>query len=592
MSTIEHDPASSATRLGAAEMAWLKTQRRAGGLWLRIAIAVPLVAGLFTVAQAFTLATIIDRALVGHVAPAGQTGLVLLLVAIIGARAALALLGERLGSRASEDVKRAIRQSLQASIMAKSPEWLRERSSGVLASQLVDGVEALDGYFARFMPAMIAASVLPVAFAIGLMPVDVVVGALFLVTAPLIPLFMALVGWGAEAASRRHMTAMTRLSGLFADRLRGILVLKLFGRAEDEVARVKAASDDVARRTLQVLRIAFLSSAVLEFFAAIGVAGVALYVGLTYVGFIDLRGSPLGLQAGLFCLLMAPEVYMPLRTLAAHYHDRAAAKAAVADFAALIEGSTDDVSGVAAPSISLSAGALPVAIRHLTLHAAGRGVILDGVDLDIPAGARIAILGPSGIGKSSLIEAMARLRSFEGSITIGGAALGEIDEASLRRQVALLGQRPKLFHGTIADNIRLGLPDATAEAVSRAADQALVGDFADRTADGLEMAIGERGRGVSGGEAHRVALARIFLRDPGLILLDEPTAHLDAATEARIIAAILRFAEGRTLVVVTHSEAVARSMDRIYRIAGGRLLPVPHRPSGIAAARRERGDAP
>ncbi|SHG10566.1 ATP-binding cassette, subfamily C, CydD [Kaistia soli DSM 19436] len=591
MSTIEHDPASAATRLGAAEMAWLKAQRRAGGLWLRVAIAVPLVAGLFTVAQAFTLATIIDRALVGNVPPADKIGQVLQLVAIICARAGLALLGERLGSRASEDVKRAIRESLQASIMARSPEWLRERSSGVLASQLVDGVEALDGYFARFLPAMIAAAVLPLAFAIGLMPVDIVVGALFLVTAPLIPLFMALVGWGAEAASRRHMTAMTRLSGLFADRLRGILVLKLFGRAEDEVARVKAASDDVAKRTLQVLRIAFLSSAVLEFFAAIGVAGVALYVGLTYVGFIDLRGSTLGLQAGLFCLLMAPEVYMPLRTLAAHYHDRAAAKAAVADFAALID-TPEDVAASAAPTKSLPTGALPVTIRRLTLHAAGRGVILDDVDLDILAGARIAILGPSGIGKSSLIEAMARLRSFEGSISIGGVPLGEIDEGSLRREVALLGQRPRLFHGTIADNIRLARRDATDSEVSLAADRALVGDFADRTPDGLETAMGERGRGVSGGEAHRVALARIFLRDPGLILLDEPTAHLDAVTEARIIDAILAFAEGRTLVVVTHSEAVARSMDRIYRIAGGRLLPVPHRPVGVASARRERGDLP
>ncbi len=587
MSTIEHDPSRVTTRLGPAEMAWLKAQQRAGGAWLRLAIAMPLVAAVFTVAQAYLLATIIDRALVGHAPVAGEAKLVLLLVGIIAVRALLAYAGERFGSHASEDVKQAVRASLQAAIMARSPEWIRERSSGTLASQLVDGVEALDGYFARFMPAMIAAAVLPLAFAIGLMPIDLVIGILFLVTAPLIPLFMALVGWGAEAASRRHMSALTRLSGLFADRLRGILVLKLFGRADDEVERVKAASDDVARRTLQVLRIAFLSSAVLEFFAAIGVAGVALYVGLTYLGLIDLRGAPLGLQAGLFCLLMAPEVYMPLRTLAAHYHDRAAAKAAVADFAALI---AEPAASLAARSLPLQAGPLAVTIEHLTLAAGARGIILDDVSLDIPAGARIAILGPSGIGKSSLIEAIARLRSFEGTITIGGEPLGGIAEAALRRHVALLGQRPRLFHGTIADNIRLARPEASEAEIRRAADRALVGDFADRTPDGLETAVGERGRGVSGGEAHRIALARIFLRDPGLVLLDEPTAHLDAATEARVIDAILAFAEGRTLLIATHSQAVARRMDRIYRIAGGRLLPVPHRPLGAAPRARERGD--
>ena len=588
MSSIEHDPARVTTRLGAAEMAWLKAQQKAGGVWLRLAIAVPLVAGLFTVAQAYLLATIIDRALVFHAPAGGEGRLVLLLVAIIAARAGLAYCGERFGSRASEDVKQSIRASLQASIMARSPEWLRERSSGVLASQLVDGVEALDGYFARFMPAMIAAAVLPLAFAVGLMPIDVVIGALFLVTAPLIPLFMALVGWGAEAASRRHLTALTRLSGLFADRLRGILVLKLFGRADDEVERVKAASDDVARRTLQVLRIAFLSSAVLEFFAAIGVAGVALYVGLTYLGMIDLRGSALGLKAGLFCLLMAPEVYMPLRILAAHYHDRAAAKAAVADFAALLAEPASDA--IVARTRPLPEGALSVSIGHLTLTAGARGTILDDVSLEIPAGARVAILGPSGIGKSSLIEAIARLRSGTGTIDIGGVPLASIEETALRRHVALLGQRPRLFHGTIADNIRLARPGASEAEIRRAADWALVGDFADRTPDGLETAVGERGRGVSGGEAHRVALARIFLRTPGLVLLDEPTAHLDAATEARIIEAILDFADGRTLIIATHSQAVARRMDRIYRIAGGRLLPVPHRPLGAPVRPREQGD--
>ncbi|MCX5479658.1 thiol reductant ABC exporter subunit CydD [Kaistia geumhonensis] len=590
MSTIEHNPTRPSPLAGAESGAWLKAQKRAGGAWLRIAIAVPLVAGVFTVAQAYVLAVLIDRALAGNVPRAEQAGLAALLVAIVAARALLAYVGERAGARASEDAKHAIRGALQASLVRRSPEWFRDKSSGVIAAQLVDSVEALDGYFARFMPAMIAAAILPLAFAIGLMPIDLVIGVLFFVTAPLIPAFMALVGWGAEAASRRHLTAFTRLSGLFADRLRGIVVLKLFGRAEDEVARVRAASDDVAARTLGVLRIAFLSSAVLEFFAAIGVAGVALYVGLTYLGYIDLRGAPLSLQAGLFCLLMAPDVYMPLRTLAAHYHDRAAAKAAVADIASVIglPGTDADIAP-ARSGQALPQGPLAVTLAGVGVDAPGRGTVLREVTLDIPPGTSVALLGPSGIGKSTLVEAIARLRAAEGGIAIGGVPLPEIGEEELRSRVVLIPQRPRLFHGSIADNIRLARRGADEAAVEAAARAALVMEFADR-GEGLATPVGERGRGISGGEAHRVALARLFLTDPGLVLLDEPTAHLDADTEARIVDAILAFSEGRTLIVATHSQAVARRMDRIYRIAGGRLLPVPHRPAAAREKLREQGE--
>lgn len=593
MSSVEHDPGRVSTRLSSVEMKWLKSRGRVARRALGIATLVPLIGGCFTVAQAYWLATILHRAIVDHVPMSQQGYAVLGLLGIVGCRAILVWIGERAGSQAAEDIKLSVRQDMFAALMARRPDWMREKSSGVLASQILDQVEALDGYFARFLPAMIAAGILPIAFAVGLLPVDIVVGLLFLLTAPMIPLFMALAGWGAEEASRRHMNALSRLSGLFADRLRGIVVLKLFGRAEDEIARVRTASDEVAKRTLSVLRIAFLSSAVLEFFAALGVAGVALYVGLTYLGFIDLRGSQLGLQAGLFCLLMAPEVYLPLRTLAAHYHDRAAAKAAVADMSLIFEDLPEgrDIV-VALPPDGRSPGkAVSVSIRGLTVAIPGRGIILDAADLEVQPGQRVALLGPSGIGKSTVLEAIARLRAFEGKIAIDGTDVGDIAEADLRRRVASLAQRPRLFHGTIASNIRLARPDASDIDVRDAADLASVTDFADRLPDGLETPIGERGRGLSGGEAHRVALARIFLRNPELVLLDEPTAHLDPETEARIIEAIVAFAANRTLIIATHSEAVARRMDRIYRIAGGKILPVPHRPIATATGRVGKGEA-
>jgi ATP-binding cassette subfamily C protein CydD len=568
MNTVESTAATEKTvRPPAIEAKWLRTRGRVGRRAMGLAILVPLVSACLTVAQAYWLATILHRAIIDQVASSSQAAAILGLLGLVAARALLAWIGEAAGIRAAEDIKQAIRRDLFATLMRRGPDWMRQRSSGELASQILDQVEALDGYFSRFVPAMIAAAVVPIAFAIGLMPVDLVVGIVLLVTAPLIPVFMALAGWGAEAASRQHLTALSRLSGMFADRLRGLLVLKLFGRAEDEIVRVRSASDEFATRTLAVLRIAFLSSAVLEFFAALGVAGVALYVGLTYIGLLDLRGAELGLQAGLFCLLMAPEVYMPLRTLAAHYHDRASAKAAVASLAATFE----NLPGVDEPVVAQGAawapgGAIAVTARHLTVETPDRGTILSDATLEILPGETVALLGPSGIGKSTLIEVLARLRGHQGRIELGGVPLADIDEASLRQGVAALGQRPRLFHGTIASNIRLGRADATDAEVRAAAEQACVLDFADRLPEGLETPIGERGRGLSGGEAQRVALARIFLRDPALVLLDEPTAHLDIETEARVMRAVLDFAAGRTLLIATHSMEVASRMDRICEI--------------------------
>jgi ATP-binding cassette subfamily C protein CydD len=587
MTILDSNAAAVPKGASKREIKWLKQQGRIGRGALGLAVMVPLVSACLTVAQAYWLATILHRAIVDQVAAATQIPAVIALGCMILARAVLAWIGEAAGIRAAEDVKQAIRRDLFAELMRRSPDWMRQRASGELASQILDQVEALDGYFARFVPAMISAAVVPIAFAIGLMPVDLVVGLLLLLTAPMIPVFMALAGWGAEAASRQHLTALSRLSGLFADRIRGLVVLKLFGRAEDEIARVRAASDEFASRTLAVLRIAFLSSAVLEFFAALGVAGVALYVGLTYLDMINLRGSELGLQAGLFLLLMAPEVYLPLRTLAAHYHDRANAKAAVASIEAALGALPEPgAPGAAGGEVLMGRRALSVSVRDLTVETPERGAIFTGASFDIGVGETVALLGPSGIGKSTLIEVLARLRGHAGKVEIGGLDLAGIEEGALRRQVAVLGQRPRLFHGTIASNIRLGRPHANDSEVRAAAERASVLDFADRLPSGLDTPVGERGRGLSGGEAQRVALARIFLRDPGLILLDEPTAHLDAETEARVMQAILSFAWGRSLLVATHSMAVAEQMNRICVIDHKRRIApfgeVPH--AAVASA--------
>ena len=560
----------------AAQGRWLNRLAMADRPLLAAVLGLPLLAGALLVAQALVLASLLHRAIVEGAAVAALWPDVLLLAAILLIRIGLGAFGEVAAVGFGEAIKRRLRATLVGDLLGRPPVWTAAKSSGGLSSTVLEQVEALDGYFTRYLPAMVQAAILPIAFAAIAFSVDWIVGLLFLISAPLIPVFMALVGWGAEAASRSQAAALNRLSGRFADRLRGLVTLKLFGQDEAETRRVRLASEELRVRTMRVMRIAFLSSAVLEFFAALGVAGVALYVGLTFLDLVNVRGTELTLAAGMFCLLMAPEVYQPLRLLAAHYHDRASAKAAVA----AIEQELDALPMAATPSTqpagtTVAAGPALVELRGVALRdPAGRPVV-DALDLLLEPGAQLAILGASGIGKSTVLEAIAGLRTFAGEIRLDGRLLGEIAEPDLRDRLAMLGQRPRLFAGSIADNIRLGRRDADHAAVRRAAQQARVVDFADALPQGLATQLGEDGLGLSGGEIQRIALARIYLRNPGLVLLDEPTAHLDSATEALVLDGLAEFARRRTLLVATHSHALAARMDKVFRIAGGKLLPAP-----------------
>ena len=565
--TSRHDRATS-RRHGQ----WLRARRGDGGTALKAGLVLPLASGLLLVGQAWLLAGIVDAVAVRgatlavlHAQLAGLAGLIL-------ARALLSALGERAAARGAEAIKRQVRRRIMAGYLQGPLAPIRPES-GTVASTIVEQVDALDGFYARFLPAMVQAAILPIAFAAIVLPVDIVVALLFLVTAPLIPLFMALVGWGAQAASDAQADAMAGLSGFFADRLRGLLTIRLLGRADDEARLLTARGDALRRRTFRVLRIAFLSSAVLELFAALGVAGVALYIGLAYLGMIGSAGAGATLAAGLFCLLIAPEVYQPLRLLAAHYHDRAGAMAAVA----MIEAHyAEDIPAPDAGSLRVPATGrlVDLALRGLVLEAPGGRPLLHAFSLDVETDRHLGIVGASGCGKSTLIETIAGLRlPTAGTIHLGGTDVSKSPWDWRAETICHIGQSPRLFHGTIADNIRFARPDATDADIRQAADAALVQRFASRLPDGLETRIGEGGYGLSGGQAHRVGLARLFLRDPALILLDEPTAHLDTATEDELMANILTFAKGRMLIMATHSAGAAARMTTVLRIADGLLIP-------------------
>lgn len=552
-------PASPAPPTAATPARRLRALERRAGRPLRLSSLCTVLAGWLLVPQAAAIAWCVQRVLVEDAAPAqlGPGLLTLLGAALL--RAGLQWLGRRQADAAVETLKHQLREELLQALAARGPRWIRQQRSGALAELPGTHVDALDGYITGFVPVRTEILGVPLVLLAAVFYVDAVVGALLLCTLPLIPLFMMLVGWGAEAASRQQLHAMTRMGAHFADRLRALGLIRLYGRGEAEQRGVRDAADALRQRSLKVLRIAFLSSTTLEFFASVGVAMVALYLGLTHLGMLHLRATPLPLAASVFCLLLAPECYLPLRRLAAHYHDRASALAAMEALCSVLEAAASPTT--TPPRTSAQAPAIVIA-RGLQLgNGAQAPAVLRGLDLRLAPGQHLALAGPSGCGKSTLLEALAGwLPAQAGELRIPDAW-----------RIGYAPQRPYLFAGSIADNLRLARPGASDAELHAAAEAAQVMRFARALPQRLDTRIGERGFGLSGGEARRIALARIFLRQPELMLLDEPTAFLDADTERALLDALADFACGRTLVMATHSPAAMQMAGQVLWLPGGQL---------------------
>ncbi len=534
---------------------------------LRLAQGCGALAGLLLIPQAAAIAWCIQQAFFADASPARLWPALAALAGVGLLRALLAWATRYFADGAVEAIRLNVRSQLLQRLAARSPLWLRQQRSGALSELGASHVDALEGYYGGYLLARSEIMVVPLLILIAVFWVDRIVGSILLVTMPLIPFFMMLVGWGAEAASRQQLQALTRMGGHFADRLRGLGVIRLYGRGAAELEGVHEAAEGLRQRSLKVLRIAFLSSTVMEFFASLSVAMVAVYLGLTYLGMLTVRGEPLTLGVGLFCLLLAPEFYAPLRRLATHYHDRANALAAVAEIEQALDAPAD-------ADLALPPPAGPARPQAPSVHAAGLVLrplgasqpVLQGIDFEVAAGSRLALVGPSGCGKSTLLEALAGWLPPE-------AGTLQLTPATATLRIGYASQRPFLFHGSLRDNLRMARPEASEAELRRAADAAQVSEFAARLPQGWDTPVGERGFGLSGGEARRIALARIFLREPDLLLLDEPTAFLDPDTEARLLDALEAFCRGRTLVMATHSDAAMRMAGQCLWLPQGRLQP-------------------
>nr|WP_312161716.1 thiol reductant ABC exporter subunit CydD [Brevundimonas diminuta] len=473
-------------------------------------------------------------------------GLILATVALI-ARAALNQGAVFVNTRAARAAKNGLRRhALKGALSGRL-------SDAAAMTAAAEGVEALDGHVARFAPARTAAAVSPLILILAAGVVSPFTAGILIFTLLPFVLGMALTGMAAGAESRRQFQALERLSGLFLDRVRALPAILSF-QAEAQQTRVIArASDDLARRTGKVLKVAFLSSAVLEFFSALAVALVAVYCGFNLLKLLPFPApDELSLTQAFFVLALAPEVYQPMRRLAAAYHDRQAAESAVPSLSRLDQ--TDEAPR-ARPSPPVSA---PAVRFHNVAIAYDGAPVLSGFDLTVAPGSIVALTGLSGAGKTSLLNLFLGLAPLSGGeVEVGDARLS--DNPDLAAWIAWAGQAPVVIRGTLAENIALARRGATPEEIEQAARKAGLDGALDRLID-------ERGGGLSGGERRRLGLARAFLKPAPLLLLDEPTANLDAAAEAALLPLIREAARGRTTLIATHSDAVAELADVVVRL--------------------------
>ncbi|MFD8199113.1 thiol reductant ABC exporter subunit CydD [Streptomyces sp. NPDC059701] len=555
---------------------------RATRLFLAAVVVLGGVGAGLVVAQAMLIAeTVVGAFQHGMTAAELRTPL-LLLVAVACGRALVGWLTELAAHRASAAVKSELRGRLLERATALGPGWLGGQRTGSLVTLATRGVDALDDYFSRYLPQLGLAVVVPVAVLARIVTEDWVSAAIIVATLPLIPVFMMLIGWATQARMDRQWRLLSRLSGHFLDVVAGLPTLKVFGRAKAQAESIKRITGEYRQATVRTLRIAFLSSFALELLATLSVALVAVTIGMRLVH------GDMALYDGLVVLVLAPEAYLPLRQVGAQYHAAAEGLAAAEEIFSVLE----------TPARAPGSGPVPadgaLSFEGVTVRYPGRAAdAVADVDLVVRPGETVALVGPSGAGKSTLLNVLLGfVRPSRGRITIGGADLAGLDPEQWHARVAWVPQHPHLFAGTVAENVRLARPEADDTAVRRALGDAGALEFVDALPEGADTVLGEDGAGLSAGQRQRLALARAFLADRPVLLLDEPTAALDGATEAEVVAAVRRLAAGRTVLLVVHRPALLEVADRVVRLdeptsapaVAGVPGPVAERPADVSPA--------
>jgi len=548
----------------------LATLSRAARVHLAATVALGVAAAALVVAQATLLAHVVTRVFLEGADVADVATSLWWLAAISVARGAVAAGFETAGRHGAASVMADLRARLVRQLLLDRPGGLEAERAGELAATAVQGVDALEAYLARYLPQAVLSVLVPPAILLWVVPRSWEAAAILAVTVPLVPIFMVLVGRAAEALTRRRWGTLAALSARFLDLVSGLETLRAFGRAPAGARALGEAGERLRRETMATLRVGFLSALVLELLATLGTALVAVTVG------VQLAAGALGLQAGLTVLLLAPELYAPLRELGAQYHAGADGLASAERILEVIDAPpTVHVRPLAqaAPDPALTA----VAVTAVRFGYPGRGApVLDGATVVLEPGRATALVGRSGAGKTTLARLVARLADpASGTVACGGVDLRDVDPRAWRRRIAWVPQQPTVFAGSVAANVRLTRPDASDAEVANALEAAGAAGFVAALPDGPATAVGDGGRRLSAGQAQRVALARAFLADAPLVVLDEPTAHLDAGSAATVEDAIARLARGRTTLLITHRPELAARCDRVFELRAGHVVAAP-----------------
>ncbi|MET8701014.1 thiol reductant ABC exporter subunit CydD [Kitasatospora sp. NPDC004723] len=534
---------------------------------LTTSTALALLGAALVVGQAGLLAGLLADGFAGH---RPDTTALAALAAVLALRALLAWARGALAQRAAAEAKRALRDRLTARLRETGPRRLAARRHGETATLLTRGLDALDPYLTGYLPTMAATAVVPLVVVGRLWWADWTSALIIVLTLPLIPVFGALVGMHTARRTARQWRLLARLGGHFLDVVAGLPTLRAFGREHHQTGVVREMADAHRRATMRTLRVAFLSSLVLETVATLSVALVAVPVGLR------LLAGELDLRTALVVLFLAPEAYLPLRAAGAAFHDSAEGiTVAERVFAVLDE--EEPAAGRTAAAPVPDARSARLRLDGVTVHHPDRAApALDAVSLTVHPGEHLALVGPSGAGKSTLLALFLGFTApGAGRVLVDGTDLAALDPDDWLAQVAWVPQRPHLFAATVADNIRLGRPDATDAEVRAAARAACADGFAEALPQGYHTLLGEHGAGLSAGQRQRVALARAFLKDAPILLLDEPTAHLDPESEAAVTRATAELMRGRTAIVVAHRRSLLPHADRIVTVRAGALEPAP-----------------
>ncbi|MBB6033435.1 ATP-binding cassette subfamily C protein CydD [Phytomonospora endophytica] len=534
---------------------------------LRRYLALTAVTGAVTAAaigvQAYALSGVLARAVDAPAVSTLLNGLALV-AAAFGVRALLSWAHGRLAARSAAGIKARLRADTLAAAAAHGPRWLRGRRGGETATLVTRGIDGLDAYLVGYLPQLMLGATVPVAVLAMLYFADLASAIIITVTVPLVPIFGILVGWHTKAKTEKQWKLLSRLGGHFLDVVAGLSTLKIAGRAGKQAEAVRDVADRYRGATMATLRVAFLSALVLELVATVSVALVAVPIGLR------LQAGDFDLRIAFFVLLLAPEAFLPLRAMGTQFHASQEGLAAMDEALTIVESAEGLPSGGARPAGTFAT----IGFDDVTVEYPESGVkALDGASFTVRAGERVALIGPSGAGKSTVLSVLLGfVAPTGGRVLVDGVDLATLDVEEWRRRIGWVPQRAHLFAGSVADNIRLGAPDAD-DARVRAAAASADADFVDDLPDGYGTLLGDRGLGLSAGQSRRLALARAFLRDAPLLLMDEPTASLDGRSEAAVTGATARFtADGsRTALIVAHRPAILDGADRVLRVADGKV---------------------